>query len=712
MATAALLLVVTSLAVASAPFTGPRSQICLNGDWLRHQGGDAVRAPEGEWETVRVPEDPASAATGSAWFRLDFRIPEEMSGEGQRLLLRFVRVRHYARVFVNGVLCGENWGQRAPFEVDVTSAARPGLPNRVEVWVHCASAEHVMPGRTVTDQQARHRLAPLIGYREQATIAEDVYLIARPDLHISDVLVMPSVREKSLRVRLTVANDSARPREMTVANRVYLGAREALVLPSHALALEAGASAVVTISAPWPDAQLWGYPPYGEPVLYHAETRLLGTDGDEVDRLVTRFGFREIWTEGDRILLNGRELRLMGYWGPEASGPSAWRLRMAAVRSAGCNTIHSHAEQKDPAFYELADELGLLVWDANYCGGPLGSTESEHMSQDSFPEVVAELARQYPLWARAVANHPSVVVVMAACLLNQADTDRLAALFHQMDSTRLIQRAGAATPPLQVAAYSSHFQMDGPDPLADIKSSHEQARTLRRWQGASVPLVNQEVWYRWDWSRPESTPTPEDFARATRRAIEFFGDEGVSGFILYGQQAFEDQPLLDGPISWPSRSGTGQHAQNTVTGGLAWGPREFVNLHDPGRPAVTPRPVAAAMREASRRYLGHEVPPVTLTRPEVIVTVTSGGEPVADAYVLAVLLEGAPVPPAAVRTDRDGRAWFSLREPGRYRFLCRGGRDWQSVELEAPLQPLDLSNGGLGPILRVSLPLADGDGDP
>ena len=106
---------------------------------------------------------------------------------------------------------------------------------------------------------------------------------------------------------------------------------------------------------------MWGYPPYGEPVLYHLETRLLADEGGAVDQLATRFGFREFWTEEDKIIFNGKPLRILGYWTPEASGRSVWTLRMAAIQWAGCNAIHNHAEQREPAYYDVADELGMLV---------------------------------------------------------------------------------------------------------------------------------------------------------------------------------------------------------------------------------------------------------------------------------------------------------------------------------------------------------------
>ena len=686
---------------AEGPLGGPRIEVCLNGDWLRHAGGDVAQVPEQGWETVRVPEYPGSAAKGSAWFRLDFAVPVDLTGEGRRVVLRLVRVRHYARVFVNGRQCGENYGARAPFEVDVTDAVRPGEVNRLEVWVHDCGGAYAMPGKVVEDLETLKRLSTLQGYREQATIAEDVFLISRPDLYVSDVLVMPSVRERSLSVRLTLTNLSARERTAALTNVVFLGDLRVLALPSQDVRLAAGESRAVTVSAAWADPHLWGYPPYGEPVLYHVDTQLLEGPGRATDRLVTRFGFREVWTEGDRIMLNGKELRVLGYWVPEGSGRSQWTLRMAAVQSAGCNAIHNHAEQREPAYYDVADEMGLFVWDADYCGGPLGTTSN--MTNATFPDVLAELERQYPLWARSVANHPSVVILMMECLFNPEAASRLGTAYKKADPTRLIHSGGGMVRPMDLAAYASDFEMESDDPLSSIRSTYESwGRNLRDFEGRRVPLVNKEIWYKYEWSR---RPTDEALAKATADALDYLRVQDLPGLILYSQQAFLIEPDATAVIKWPSRSGEGQLAETVVTGGLPWGQHDFVNLSDPAKPAFEPLPMAQAVRAASLRYLGHEVSVAAVRRPEVIVQVTRAGAPVPDAYVFAVPISGTVASPVGMRTDRDGTAWFQLRDPGRYAFTCRAAGGRAQAELDCLPQPLGLTRGGVGDTLRAELRL-------
>ncbi len=687
------------------PLSDVRVQVCLNGDWLRRVGGAGEMPPEdGDgWEVVRVPEYVQAAAQGSAWFRLDFLVPPEFGVDGRRVLLRFVRVRHHARVFLNGVRCGENYGARAPFEVDVTDAVRPGEKNRLDVWAHNCDGDYAMPGRSLTDEETIKRLTTFMGYREQATIAEDVFLVSRPELHVSDVLVMPSVRQQSLTVRLTLSNESARERRATLANAVYLGETPAFALPTKEVSLRAGESTTVTISAPWATAQLWGYPPYGEPVLYHLETQVRESANQHTDRLVTRFGFREVWTEGEHIMLNGKKLRLLGYWVPEGSGRSQWTLRMAALRSIGCNTIHNHTEQREPAFYDVADELGMLVWDANYCGGPLGTSAT--ISRDAFPEVLSELKRQYPLWARTVANHPSVVLLMVDCLFNLDAAKQLGEVYRQADATRLLHSGFDITEPLDLACFASSIRMDKEDRLADVRMAYEDwGHKMQAFNGRRVPLVNVEIYYTLPSPDASGAPTNEVIAQPTSEAIDFLGQHDVVGVNIFHQHAFRNEPDVPDAIGWPSRSGESQHATSTAVGGQLT-IQDFVNLRDSARPAFEVLPTGRAMQSASSRYLGHSVSVPSVRRPEVLVRVTHAGMPVPDAYVYVVPRQGAPGSPFGLRTDRDGTAWFQLRDPGRYEFICPTDGGSRSVEMDCDLQPLDVRTGGAGPVLQVKLTL-------
>jgi hypothetical protein len=216
--------------------------------------------------------------------------------------------------------------------------------------------------------------------------------------------------------------------------------------------------------------------------------------------------------------------------------------------------------------------------------------------------------------------------------------------------------------------------------------------------------MSKEIWYN---SRdPETNEytnvSQGKYAEATAEAIRYLASGKLAGFILYSQTGFRQyRKLMDAEIQWPSRSGESQNPTTSRTGGLRWSP-DFVNFSDPEKPAFEPLATAKAMRETASEY---QMPVAKYRRPEVIITVLKDGKPLADAYVYADRLRGAPSVPTGMRTDENGTAWFALREAGKYRFSVRDSEGWQSIELDAPLQPIDVERGGLGTIIHAELSL-------
>jgi hypothetical protein len=684
---------------APGPLAAPRFDLLLNGDWQR-AGGDAAAPPVEGWEVVRVPEFHVSATRGSAWFRLDLVLPAELGEGDRRIWLRIGRARHHARVHVNGTAVGEHYGSRAAFELDVTEAIEPGRRNRIEIFVEACFGDAVRPSGAVADDETAKRFCPRYAQRDRATVDGDVWIVARPRLTLASVAITTSVQLERIDVETVVENATGRERELRLEQEVWSGSDRLLSLPGQVLRIAPHARLTVVSGAEWRDPRLWDLPPHGEPALHQLVSRLVDADGSLVDRLPTRFGFREIWSEGDRLLLNGRDLRILAYWLAEADGRTLATGRLAAVQLVGANAIHNHTQQADPAFYDVADELGLLVWDSNYCGGPAGA--SEHVDGDRpFPEVVEALEQPYRAWARSVRNHPSVALIQAACLLNGDSASQLARVYREEDPTRPIH--GSAQPvsrvepslwyPIPVAA--SFVDVTAEDPARDLR--HVVAM-LGRIHRLPAPLILREVYQRGAF---EPGITLADVALATARALDFLAGTDVRAVALTGSLQFLSAAETPDP-QWPSRSGEGVHAFGRQTPG---GLHEFVNLAHPDVPAVTVLPEAEIQREAAGRFLGYEVAVARLRRPEALITLVDPGGPVADAFVYGEAVGAPHATVVGIRTDVDGRAWFALREPGSYRFSSIGDGEWREGRLEAPLQPLDLSRGGIPAPLPLELRL-------
>ena len=197
----------------------------------------------------------------------------------------------------------------------------------------------------------------------------DVWLSWESRVRVEDVQIVTSVREREIRVGLTVCNDAEEAFHGDVRFQVRRAGETELELEGCDLDLAPGESRRLETAAPWGDAVLWGRPPYGEPVLYFLESSLHSA-GRAVHTAVTRFGFREIWAEGDRLLLNGIQLMPWGDHTVPYVYERQWLTRkFVDLADANVSIVEHHRYDPPPVFYDVADELGVFVVGANFCVG-------------------------------------------------------------------------------------------------------------------------------------------------------------------------------------------------------------------------------------------------------------------------------------------------------------------------------------------------------
>ena len=113
-----------------------RNRISLDGQWhfgpveITNPGNDSLITVPSPWQADERFRD----HTGEAWYQREFEVPGAWLSDERVIILGFGAVDYFAEVWVNGVKVGEHEGGYLPFELDITSAARPGL-NSITVRV-------------------------------------------------------------------------------------------------------------------------------------------------------------------------------------------------------------------------------------------------------------------------------------------------------------------------------------------------------------------------------------------------------------------------------------------------------------------------------------------------------------------------------------------------------------------------------------------------
>ncbi len=149
-----------------------------------------------------------------------------------------------------------------------------------------------------------------------------------------------------------------------------------------------------------------------EPRVWSPETPFLHTVtvGLGTDAITERFGLRTVVAEGNRILLNGQPVKLLGYCRHEAHpqfGPAVPLMQqvqdLQLLRDLGCNFIRGSHYPQDPRFLDLCDETGFLVWEEALGWGYKGEQwRATGFAEANEAQVRAMVANSY--------NHPSIIL--------------------------------------------------------------------------------------------------------------------------------------------------------------------------------------------------------------------------------------------------------------------------------------------------------------
>ena len=385
-----------------------REHLSLDGEW--HFVRDASRRlnaaslPDGEpisvpgcWEAqVQYP-----FGIVHAWYWRDFEIPSTWPDDD--FAVCFGAVMYRCQVWLDGRPIAEHEGGYTPFEAPLDGlrrGVRARLVLRVTNPMNAIEHYPALSAERLDEAEARMPDLPIreiphgkqTWYGSQSGPWKSVSLVRRPSSHILGLRAFPDWSTGLVRVTAATSGD------------IDHGALEFIIAgPDGEVAGAAvPASAAVEHEIHVPDRIAWGI---DAPNLYRLEARLT-RDGESIDSTSVRFGFREVRTEGGRVVLNGRPILVRGaldqdlYDRTISTPPSRQMLdeQLRLAREMGLNLLRCHIKVPDPAYLDAADEAGMLLW----CELPnwLRLTPASARRGESLLEELVD----------AAGAHPSVVI--------------------------------------------------------------------------------------------------------------------------------------------------------------------------------------------------------------------------------------------------------------------------------------------------------------
>jgi hypothetical protein len=427
------------------PFTGD-AWLSLNGTWSfdfdpddvgeseqwfdpDHEFGRAIRVPFGyqslaawgeqELATTEMFRSAFSSYRGTVWYRRSFTVPEDFSG--QQVRLRIGAADYGAAVWLDGepVL---------PYSGDGYTEISAGLGSLAAGSTHTVTIKVTAPPTTPDSPypQGKQTGAPAgenTGwFSDIGGIWQSVWIEPYGDARLTQTHVTPE---------LDFDGDARTPSSAAAnVDVTALGATSATVtvkdpdgevVDTVDIPLSEGRG---TVRIPIEDPRLWEP---DDPALYTAEFRV----GDD-DGVLTYFGMRTIerkWAPGrvdeyQYIYLNNRPIYVRGVldqgynpWGiytytgvsagpdlrtgtEEDPGRGSMLLDLKNAKDLGFNVVRHHLKVNEPAYYHLADKLGLMVWyDLPNAGWHSLGEEAEQLFEELLRNT---LQRDH--------NHPSIVI--------------------------------------------------------------------------------------------------------------------------------------------------------------------------------------------------------------------------------------------------------------------------------------------------------------
>ncbi|WP_426059084.1 glycoside hydrolase family 2 protein [Hymenobacter sp. B1770] len=297
------------------------------------------------------------------WYEREFNLPEVDEPQARSMLqLTFGACGYETRVWLNGQLLktieGEDvhYGEYTSFtyELDENNLH---LVNRLTVRI-----ADTMDAETPRGKQESHVYKRGgIWYQTYTGAVRSVWLevVERNRLR-SRVGVVSIVEDQLVRFNMTLRIHD--PGHYTIRLQVFdpqtHGRTEPLASSDFPLYLEPGQwqqRLVLEV----PSAELWSPE---APHRYRLVAQLIDSEGYEA-QIETLFGLRKIESRGRYVYLNNEAVYLDGIlYQPGQATFEEMQRHMHAMKALGCNLVRVHIAGVDPRIYNLADELGLLLW--------------------------------------------------------------------------------------------------------------------------------------------------------------------------------------------------------------------------------------------------------------------------------------------------------------------------------------------------------------
>lgn len=414
---------------------GQRSECSINNDWFFTSedviGANHIDCDISDWKRINLPYDYSMEAgyskvntpqnawlpASNCWFRKN--IDYKKSSFPERVYVWFDGAYMDSEVYVNGRLVGNRPYGFISFYYDITD------------FLH--------EGKNLLSVRIKNEDAPTARFYHGSSIYGNVKLINVPEIHIpvsGGVFYQVQVCDEkmaSINVQTEILNKSISNKKISVSHVLYDNdGNEVAKMTTGAEQIYTQYCGTVEVKLQIEEPILWDL---DNPYLYRLETKILEND-KEIDSVSTPVGIRSIeYRNNTGFYLNGKNIKLQGMCEHmemlpvgQAIPDNLWRKRIALLKSMGCNTIRTAHNPFPPIFYQLCDEMGMMVVDEIFDGWKKKGANDYAGSyfSDWWKTDVKD-------WVRRDRNHPCVIMWSIGNETGATDIHNITTEIHKYD---------------------------------------------------------------------------------------------------------------------------------------------------------------------------------------------------------------------------------------------------------------------------------------
>lgn len=318
--------------------------------------------------------------------------------------LEFKGVSHTADVYFDNEKAAHHYNAFTPFSAVIKSVKKGVHEIKVEV------------DNTFGEHSALHIPNDYYTY---GGITRPAVMESVADLYIKNIHFTPKMVDGKWTAEIKVLTENLSDKAVSAEVCIKLADNEIC----GNICVDAGSEVWNVFESEFADVNAWSPK---NPELYSIVTTL-SIDGEIVDDLIDRVGFRVIEVDGSEIKLNGEPIYMKGFNRHEDYAVDGCAVTfqhmvqdMDLMQDMNSNAVRTCHYPNDERFLDLCDERGIFVWEENHARGlkleDMQNPNFERQCEDCIKEMIEN---HY--------NHPSIVIwgILNECAAETDDGRRM-----------------------------------------------------------------------------------------------------------------------------------------------------------------------------------------------------------------------------------------------------------------------------------------------